>query len=1203
MWIVRLALRRPYTFVVAAMLVMILGVVTIFRTPTDIFPSVDIPVVAVLFQYSGMSSDDMESRIVTPYERFLITIVNDVDHIESQSMNGVGVIKVYFQKGAKVDEAMSQVSAMSQTALRIMPPGTQPPLTLPYNASAVPVLQLSISSDTIPEQQLFDITINRLRTQLITIPGVLIPYPYGGRQRQIMVDLDPDKLYAWGISEQDVSNAIGAQNLIVPAGTAKIGDQEYQVRLNSSPETAVALNDMPIKTVNGTTIYVRDVAHVRDGYQVQTNVAHAGGKRSVLLSILKQGNASTLQVVDAVKKALPEAQKSLPPDLKIEPLFDQSLFVRASVEGVVKEAAIAAGLTGLMILLFLGSWRSTLIVIISIPLSIMVSIIVLSFLGETLNVMTLGGMALAVGILVDDATVEIENIHRNLHQRKRLVRAILDGAQQIAVPAFVATLCICIVFVPVVFISGAAKFLFTPLAMAVVFAMMTSYLLSRTLVPTMVHYLLAGEVEMYGGQLDPDDPHAKAAFEHKQHEAQGIPDPTPLEKCRGWLCSTRARVTLIVAAVALASVIYWLQHEVRSGGLDGFGKWLKEASAGVAANPLHVGLWALAILAFVGLLVLIAKYNLVWRVHFAFNRQFEKLRRWYGGVLKASLAHPLLTVAAFLLFIVPSVAVLFPLVGRDFFPHVDAGQIRMHVRAPAGTRIERTETYFARVSEAIRRKIPANELDTMLDDIGLPNSGINTVLSDGTIMSPADGEILIGLKENHRPTDEYIKRLRKELPQEFPELTFFFAPPDIVTQVLNFGLSSPIDIQIAGPLPNDAPNAEIARQIMADLRGKPGITDLHIAQVRNQPDFRINVDRTLADQVGLKQRDVAQNMLIALSGTLQAAPNFWMDPKFGITYNVIVQTPQYRFDNISALQNLPVQAAGDSGPSEPQLLGNLAETTRAVTPANLTHYDIKRTSDVQMNVSGTDLGRAADAVRGVVAKYKDKLPKGSAITLRGQVESMSASFTGLAYGLVFAIVLVYLLMVINFQSWIDPLIILMALPGAAAGIAWMLFATGTTVSVPALMGSIMAVGVATANSILMITFANDQRKEHEGMSSHDAALSAGLTRLRPVIMTALAMIIGMLPMSLGLGEGGEQNAPLGRAVIGGLLLATFTTLIFVPVVYSLLRKRCPETHVEPELRDPTDPYAKYTAHDQKHDDPHDDETAAQPPQYQVAHAS
>jgi multidrug efflux pump subunit AcrB len=1165
MWIVRLALRRPYTFVVAAMLVMILGVVTIFRTPTDIFPEIDIPVIAVVFQYGGMSADDMESRIVTPFERFLVTVVNDIDHIESQSLNGGGVMKIFFQKNAKISEANAQVTAMAQTSLRVMPPGTQPPLIIQYSASSVPILQLSISSDTIPEQQLFDITINRLRTQLVTIPGVMIPYPYGGRQRQVMVDLDPDRCFAWSISPQDVSNAIGAQNLILPAGTAKIGEQEYQVRLNSSPDTAIALNDMPIKTVNGTTIYVRDVAHVRDGYQVQTNVVHSGGKRSVLLSILKQGNASTLDVVEAVKKALPEAQKSLPPDLKIQMLFDQSIFVRASVEGVVKEAAIAAGLTALMILLFLGSWRSTLIVVISIPLSIMVSIITLSFLGYTMNVMTLGGMALAVGILVDDATVEIENIHRNLHQKKRLVRAILDGAQQIAVPAFVATLCICIVFVPVVFISGAAKFLFTPLALAVVFAMMTSYLLSRTLVPTMVHYLLAGEVEMYGGQLDPDDPHAIAALEHKQHEAQGIHDPTPIERCQHWLCTTRARVILIVAAGVLGSALFVLRQ------------YTSVAWEWIAANPLHATLWLVAIVAAVVLLALVARYNLVWRVHFAFNRQFEKLRRYYGGMLKWTLEHRMVTVGAFVALFVVSCAFLFPIVGQDFFPRVDAGQIRLHVRAPAGTRIERTETYFARVGEAIRKRIPGAELDTMLDNIGIPNSSINTALSDGTIMSPADGEILVALGENHRPTDEYIKVLRKELPQEFPELIFFFQPPDIVTQVLNFGLSSPIDIQIAGPLPNDAANAEIAQQIMADLCGKPGIADLHLAQVRHAPDLRVNVDRTLADQVGLTQRDVAQNMLISLSGTLQAAPNFWMDPKFGISYNVIVQTPQHRIDDVSALQNLPIQSPNDAGERDPQLLGNLSETRRGVSPSNLTHYDIKRTSDVQMNVFGTDLGRASDIVRDVVKKYEAKLPKGSSIKLRGQVESMHSSFTGLGYGLIFAIVLVYLLMVINFQSWIDPLIILMALPGAAAGIAWMLFVTGTTVSVPALMGSIMAVGVATANSILMITFANDQRKD-VGANAHDAALAAGLTRLRPVLMTALAMIIGMLPMSLGLGEGGEQNAPLGRAVIGGLLFATFTTLFFVPVVYSALRKRAPVTKVEPELRDPGDPYEKYTHH-------------------------
>jgi multidrug efflux pump subunit AcrB len=1033
----------------------------------------------------------------------------------------------------------------------------------------VPILQLSIHSDTIPEQQLFDVTINQLRTQLITIPGVLIPYPYGGRQRQVMVDLDPEKLHAWGISAQEVSNAVNAQNLILPAGTSKIGTQEYPVRLNSSPEVAAEINEMPIKTVKGTTVYIKDVANVRDGFQVQTNVVHSGGKRGVLLSVLKQGNASTLDVVEAVKKALPEARKQLPPDLDIDMLFDQSIFVRASVEGVVHEAAIAAGLTGLMILLFLGSWRSTLIVVISIPLSIMVSIILLSYLGETMNVMTLGGMALAVGILVDDATVEIENIHRNLHMRKRLVRAILDGAQQIAVPAFVATLCICIVFVPVVFISGAAKFLFTPLAMAVVFAMMTSYLLSRTLVPTMVHYLLAGEVEMYGGQLDPDDPHAQHALEHKQHLAHGDYEPTWRDRLRERLRRRGTRVGLIVAAVAIAACV----AAIKFGALPAVGNVVHRYWHGlvgfVTHEPLRAMLWLVVIAAAIGLLVLIGRYNLIWRVHFAFNRRFERFRRGYGGLLAWTLAHRFVTVAAFVLFFAGSCAVLFRIIGQDFFPTVDAGQIRLHVRAPAGTRIEQTETYFARVSEAIRRHIPEHEIDSMLDNIGIPNSGINTALSDGTLMSPADGEILVALKEHHGPTAQYVHRLRRELPKEFPDLTFFFQPPDIVTQVLNFGLSSPIDVQIAGPLRNDAENFELARQLMAELRGKPGIVDLHFQQVRRAPDIRVDVDRTLAGQAGLTQRDVAQNLLISLSGTLQAAPSFWMNPKTGITYNVLVQTPQYRANSIAALENMPVQAgAGTGGGGDnSQLLGNLATLRRATTPTNVTHYDILRTADVQMNVHGTDLGRAASHVRAVVEKYRAKLPRGSKITLRGQVESMSASFTGLSYGLIFAIVLVYLLMVINFQSWIDPLIILMALPGAAAGILWMLFVTGTTISVPALMGAIMAVGVATANSILMITFANDQRKER-GANAHEAALAAGLTRLRPVLMTALAMIIGMLPMSLGLGEGGEQNAPLGRAVIGGLLMATFTTLFFVPVMYSVLRRKPPQTKIEPELREP-----------------------------------
>jgi len=1184
MWIVRLALRRPYTFVVAALLVLIMGVVTIFRTPTDVFPNVDIPVVAVVWQYGGMSSDEMENRIVTPFERFLVTTVNDIERIESQSLNGTGVIKVFFQKGAKVEEAMAQVTATAQTAVGRMPPGTQPPLIIRYSASAVPIMQLSISSDTIPEQALFDLSVNQIRTNLITIPGVLIPWPYGGKQRQVMVDLDPDKLRAWGISAQEVSDAVNAQNLILPAGTAKIGDQEYPVRLNSSPDVAAQINDMPIKTIRGTVVYIRDVAHVRDGFQVQTNVVHAGGKRGVLMSILKQGNASTLDVVEAVKKALPAAQAQLPPDirddLKIEVMFDQSLFVRASVMGVVMEAAIAAGLTAMMILLFLGSWRSTLVVIISIPLSILVSIIVLSFAGYTLNVMTLGGMALAVGILVDDATVEIENIHRNLHQRKRLVRAILDGAQQIAVPAFVATTCICIVFVPVAFISGSAKFLFTPLALAVVIAMMTSYILSRTLVPTMVHYLLAGEVEMYGGQLDPDDPHAAHAIEHKHHLEAGEYEPTRWERFRAWLRHPSSKLMLMVGVTAMVAAVFAVRALAAAGTL----RWAAEAGSAVsgwiASNPLRALLWLLVALMAVAMLVLIGRYMLIWRVHFAFNRQFERLRRWYGSLLAWSLDHKLLTTGFFSILFIGSCAYLLPTVGQDFFPTVDAGQIRLHVRAPAGTRIEQTEQYFGKVADAIRRRIPGDELGEVIDNIGIPNSGINLALSDGTLNSPADGELLISLEPGHAPTDDYIRLLRRELPREFPELTFFFQPPDIVTQVLNFGLSSPINVQVAGPLRNDKQNREVARQIMNELRGKPGIADLRIAQVTDAPDFRVNIDRTRAAQLGLSQRDAAQSLLISLSGTLQAAPNYWMNPATGITYSVIVQTPQYRVDSLNSLENLPVQPPGgdgEGGPREPQLLGNLVESMgRAVTASSLNHQNILRTADVQMNVSGTDLGRAAEQVRAVVQKYEKTLPKGSSITLRGQVESMTSSFQGLAVGLIFAVVLVYLLMVVNFQSWIDPLIILMALPGAAAGILWMLFATGTTISVPALMGAIMAVGVATANSILMVTFANDTRKERPHLSSREAALAAGMTRLRPVLMTAAAMIIGMLPMAVGHGEGGEQNAPLGRAVIGGLLLATVTTLLFVPVVYSVMRRKAPQTHVEPELRDPSDPYQTFT---------------------------
>jgi multidrug efflux pump subunit AcrB len=1075
MWIVRLALRRPYTFVVAALLILILGILTIFNTPTDIFPDINIPVICVVFQYSGMSPQDMEEHIVTGFERIVTTTVNNVEHTESQSLYGISTTKIYFQPTVNIQTAIAQVAAICQTAIRQMPPGTQPPLVIQYNASDVPILQLSFSSDTVPEQSMFDVAINQVRPRLVTVPGVQIPYPYGGKQRQVMVDLDPERLYAWGISPSEVSAALGNQNLILPAGTAKIGKLEYPVMLNSSPLKAADLNDMPIKTVNGTTVYMRDIGHVRDGFQVQTSLVHVSGKRGVLLSILKNGNASTLDVVAGVKKALQGALPSLPRGLKVTPLFDQSLYVRASVTGVVREAALAAGLTALMILIFLGSWRSTVVVVTSIPLSILVSIIVMSWLGETLNVMTLGGLALAVGILVDDATVEIENIHRNLHQRKRLVQAILDGASQIAVPAFVSTLCICIVFVPVIFISGSAKYLFFPLALAVVFAMMTSYLLSRTLVPTMVHYLLASEVEMYGGKLDPNDPHA---------------DPTKARETR--------------------------QHR-----------------------------------------------NWLWRMHGTFDRGFERMRGHYGGLLAWSLEHRGLVVAAFALLVASGVALAgFRLIGQDFFPAVDAGQIRLHVRAPPGTRIEETERIYAQVERVIQRDIPPAEIQTLLDNIGIPNSGINTALSDGSLMSPADGEIMIALKPGHGPTEDYIDRVLADLRRQFPELVCYSAPADIVTQVLNFGIAAPIDVQIVGSVASEKPDFAAAEQIARQLEGVPGAADVRLQQVPNTPTLLMDVDRTQASFAGLTQHDVADDMLVSLSGTAQQNPNFWEDPSDNVQYQVLVQTPQYRIDTINDLLDQPVVPATGT---QAQILGGVASLERGVSPTNITHYNPRPTFDVLAGARGVDLGTVARAVRRIVAAASRHLPKGSSITVRGQVLSMQQSFRGLSYGLIFAIILVYLLLVINFQSWLDPLIILMALPGALAGILWMLFVTQTTINVPSLMGAIMSIGVATSNSILLVTFANDLRLE--GRDAHDAALEAGMTRLRPVIMTALAMIIGMLPMSLGLGEGGEENAPLGRAVIGGLLLATFATLFFVPIVYSKFRAKPLETRVEEELKE------------------------------------
>jgi multidrug efflux pump subunit AcrB len=1051
MWLVRLALKRPYTFVVMSMLIAILGAITILRMPTDIFPDIDIPVISVVWNYAGLSPEEMEKRIVSQYERGLTTTVNDIEHIESQTLTGIAVIKIFFQPGAKIEAATAQVTAISQTSLRQAPPGTTPPFIIRYSASNVPILQLALESDSLSEQQLFDYGQNFIRADAATIQGAQLPYPWGGKQRQIMIDIDPARLYGWGLSPRDVNNALTVQNVIVPTGTAKIGTLEYPIVLNSSPELLDQIATLPVKVVNGTTVYVRDVGNVRDGYAPQTNIVHVAGKKSVLLSVLKQGSASTLDIVSRIRAMLPATLSRLPKELKVTPLFDQSFFVRASVEGVVKEAGIAAGLTAVMLLVFLGSWRSTIIVIVSIPLSILVSIIVLSWLGETLNVMTLGGMSLAVGILVDDATVEIENVHRNMAQNKPIIRAILDGASEIATPAFVSTICICIVFVPVVFITGAAKSLFVPLALAVVLAMLTSYFLSRTLVPTMMRYLLR----------------------HGDHHA--------------------------APSKSIAS-----------------------------------------------------------RFFAGFENGFVRLRTVYGGLLAWALHHRGLVVGGFLAFVAVSF-MLFPFVGRDFFPSVDAGLIKLHVRGRPGTRIEETEREFARIEDSIRKVIPPDQIETMLDNMGIPYSGLNLSLSEGALISSADGEIFIALKEGHRPTVDYVRALRTTLAKEYPDQTFFFLAPDISTQVLNFGLAAPIDVQVIGAFGNEDQTYAVAQKIAERVKGIPGTADVHLAQVPKQPELRIDVDRTMAGQQGLTERDVASDLLVSLASSAIVSPSYWLD-KRGIQYLVAVQTPQREVDSIDALNTTPISTGGGA----PQLLSNVAALSRTEGPVNITHFNVARTFDVQTNVDGSDLGTVSSAVEKVVAELQPSFPRGTTVHIKGQVESMESSFRGLGYGLLFAILLVYLLMAVNFQSWLDPLVILMALPGALAGIAWMLFLTRTTLSVPALMGAIMCVGVATANSILVVTFANDQR--HVGRSASGAALAAGMTRLRPVIMTALAMVLGMLPMSLGLGEGGEQNAPLGRAVIGGLLMATGTTLFFVPVMYSILRRQ-PPAAIDPALEE------------------------------------
>ncbi|MDZ8263428.1 efflux RND transporter permease subunit [Nostoc sp. ChiQUE01b] len=1065
MWIVKLALRRPYTFVITSILIFVLGVVTITRMATDIFPEINIPVVSVIWSYSGVSPEEMEQRIVTSSERSFTTTVNDIEHIESQSLNGVSVIKVFFQPGAKIEAAVAQLTSNTQTILRGLPPGITPPLIVRYNASNVPILQLSVSSTSLSEQELYDNGNNFLRTQLATVQGASVPLPYGGKPRQIMVDIDPQALFAKGLSATDVTTAITAQNLILPGGNAKLGDREYSVRLNSSPQVLEALNNLPIKQINGTVIYIRDVAQVHDGFAVQNNIVRRDGRRSSLLTILKNGSASTLDVVERVKKRLPKIQAILPKELDLDILFDQSIFVKASIHGVLTEGLIAACLTAAMILLFLGSWRSTLIVTISIPLSILCSIIALRLIGQTLNIMTLGGLSLAVGILVDDATVEIENIHRNLGQGKPLQQAILDGAQQIAVPAFVSTLAICIVFIPIVFLTGVAQSLFMPLGMAVVFAMLASYLLSRTVVPMLAKFLLGKELHLY------------------------------------------------------------TKHE----NLDNNGNG-------------HV----------------IPKKDIFWRIHEQFNRQFQKFRQNYRNTLAKALNHRGVVFAMFSAFWV-SALVLLPFVGQDFFPQVDAGQFRLHVRAPAGTRLEKTEQIFTQVENEIRQVIPEQELEIILDNIGVPVGGVNLAFSDTATIGPGDGEILVGLKEGkHHSTWQYVRQLRQNLTAQFPELTFFFQPADIVTQILNFGLPAPIDIQVIGPAKNRQDNYKIAKQIKTQIAQIPGAVDVHLHQVVDAPNLRINVDRSQAQRNGLTQRDVANNLLTSLSSSGQTSPNFWLDPIKGVSYPVAVQVPQYKLNSLDKIQSLPIT----NGSNSSQLLSNLSVVKRGKAPAVVNHYNVQPVFNIYANVQGRDLGGVASDIYKIVEQFQQKLPRGTSIMVKGQVETMNSSFLGLEVGLIFAIGLVYCLIVVNFQSWIDPFIIMMALPNALAGIVWILFVTNTTFSVPSLMGAIMSIGVATANSILLVTFANEQRLIGEKAVS--AALAAGYTRLRPVLMTAGAMIMGMLPMSLGLGEGGEQNAPLGRAVIGGLLAATVATLIFVPVIYSILRRKQPQ-NLEEEL--------------------------------------
>ncbi len=1048
MWIVRLALRRPYTFVVLSMLIALLGIGSAIETPKDIFPNINIPVITIVWTYAGLTPTEMEGRVVTVCERALTTTVNDMEHTESESYQGVAVIKVYFQPQVQVSQALAQVTSIVQTILRVLPQGTYPPFVIKYDASSVPIVELALSGQGLSEADLYDDGLQFIRPRLANVKGASVPLPWGGKVKQVMVDTDPNLLYARHLSASDVSMAISQQNVILPAGTERMGDREYVMRTNSSPDDLSALNDLPIRAANGAVVYVKDVAQVHMGFATQTNIVRENGKRSALLTVLKNGETSTLDIVSQTKAMVPQLTAGLG-NLKVTPLFDQSIFVRSSINEVVREACIAAALTGLMILLFLGSWRSTLIVCISIPLSIATSLIILSALGETINVMTLGGLALAVGILVDDATVEIENTHRNMAEKRPLTQAILHSAQQVAAPAFVSTLSICIVFVPVVLLTGAAKFLFTPLAEAVAFAMMASYFLSRTLVPTMMHFLLGSEIALYQ-------------------------DPGESER-----------------------------EEQRS---------------------------------------------IVWRIHAKFDRQFEKMQHHYKDLLDWCLEHAAITLGMFVLLLIVSLPLTL-FIGKDFFPYVDSGQMKLHVNPPPGLRLEDSEQFFAAVEKEIRTQIPAERIELILDNIGLPNSGINLAFGGTSTISNSDGDIQIALKPGKKDTLMYTRILRDDLRRKFPDATFFFTPANMTNQILDFGLPAPIDLQVIG---HDPGNYELATKLQRQIAAIPGAVDVHLHQEVNYPTMQINADRTKARQVGLTQSDVANSALISLTGSGQTTPNYWLNPKTQVNYQIVTQTPIYRLDSLQTLARTPVTSPNGN---TTQLLGNVADFRRDLSPIIADHYNIQPVYDVYADVDQRDLGGVANEIDRIMDQAKKGLPKTTQLKLRGEVQTMNESFLRLGVGIIFAIILVYLLMAVNFQSWLDPLIILMAIPCAFCGILWMLFLTQTTFSVPSLMGAIMTIGVATANSILLVVFANDERLA--GKDQREAALNAGHTRLRPVLMTALAMIIGMLPMALAFGEGGEQNAPLGRAVIGGLLFATVGTLFLVPTIYSLLKTHPP----------------------------------------------